>query len=75
MGLFSRNKRQHVRTESPAAEASAASPSHIEQPPPALDPVKELARLENLRDRGELTRDEFDREKRKIQASQSFRRI
>jgi hypothetical protein len=76
MGLFGKKNRKQDRPESAvAAEMSPKSPSPIEQPPPASDPVRELARLENMRDRGELTREEFDREKRKVLASQSFRRI
>ncbi|MDW3212604.1 MAG: SHOCT domain-containing protein [Ilumatobacteraceae bacterium] len=76
MGLFGRKQRKQARPESAvAAEPSPAPPSPLDQPPPAPDPVKELARLESMRDRGELTRDEFDIEKRKVQASQSFRRI
>ncbi len=76
MGLFGKKNRKQDRPESAvAAETNPEPPSPIEPPPPASDPVKELARLESMRDRGELTRDEFNIEKRKIQASQSFRRI
>ena len=76
MGLFSRKRRQQDRPETAVAAAvSPEPPGSAEQLPHAPDPVKELARLESMRDRGELTREEFDREKRKVQASQSFRRI
>lgn len=76
MGLFSRKRRERDRPESAVAAAvSPEPPGTTEQRPHVPDPVKELARLESMRDRGELTREEFDREKRKVQASQSFRRI
>ena len=76
MGLFSK---KHRKQDPPAATASVELtpevPSPKEQLPPAPDPVKELERLEGMRDRGMLSQEEFNVEKRKVQASQSFRRI
>lgn len=80
MGMFGKKKRTQDRSaDSAAADVTSADPSPesatSDETPPAPDPVKELARLENLLDRGMLTREEFDQEKRKVVASQSFRRI
>lgn len=81
VGLFGRKHRNQARPaattppEPASSEVDAEPPSAKEEVPPAPDPVKELQRLENLRDRGELSADEFIIEKRKIQASQTFRRI
>lgn len=76
MGLFSKKQRQQDR---PAAMTSfdpnPDPPSPKEETPPAPDPVRELERLEGMRDRGMLTQEEFDLEKRKVLASQTYRRI
>ena len=76
MGLFSK---KHRKQDRPAAMTSAdVSPepsSSKEQTPSAPDPVKALERLEGMRDRGMLSQEEFDLEKRKVLAAQSYRRI
>ena len=76
MGLFSKkNRKQDRPAETASAELNPEPPAAKEQTPTAPDPVKELERLEGMRDRGMLSPEEFTSEKRKIQASQSFRRI
>jgi hypothetical protein len=76
MGLFKKKKRQPDRpAEMTSADLSPQPPSSEEQFPPASDPVKQLERLEGMRDRGMLSQEEFDLEKRKVLASQSYRRI
>jgi hypothetical protein len=76
MGLFSKkNRKQDRHVEMPTADLNPEPPSSKEQVSPASDPVKDLERLEGLRDRGMLSHEEFDREKRKLLASQSYRRI
>lgn len=82
MGLFSKKHRKQDRPAgTPAAVLNPEPPSPKEVLPPASDsapasdPVKELERLESMRDRGMLSPEDFALEKRKIQASQSFRRI
>lgn len=76
MGLFSKKNRKPERpAATPVSELNPEPPPVQEQAPPTPDPVKELERLEGMRDRGMLTPEEFTIEKRKIQASQSFRRI
>ena len=76
MGLFSKKvRKQDPPAETAPVELAPEPPSPEEQLPPAPDPVKELQRLEAMRDRGMLSQEEFNLEKRKVQASQSFRRI
>ena len=76
MGLFNKKNREEDR---PAGTTPAVlnpqTPSSTEQLPSAPDPVKQLERLEGMRDRGMLSHEEFVLEKRKILASQSYRRI
>ena len=76
MGLFSKKNRKQDRPAGmTSADPNLEPPSPKEQLPTASDPVKELERLEGMRDRGMLSQEEFDREKRKVLASQSYRRI
>ena len=76
MGLFSKkNRKQDRPTGMTSADLNPEPSSSKEQLPTATDPVKELERLEGMRDRGMLSQEEFDREKRKVLASQSYRRI
>ena len=76
MGLFrKKNRKQDRPVGMTSADPNPEPPSSKEQIPPASDPVKELERLEGMRDRGMLSQEEFDREKRKVLASQSYRRI
>jgi Short C-terminal domain len=81
MGLFGK---KHRKQDPPAAvdapkpnpePPSPAPPRQQEEAPPAPDPVKELQRLENMRDRGLLSPEEFTIEKRKVLSAQSYRRI
>ena len=76
MGLFSKKvRKQDPPAETAPVELTPEPATPKEQLPPAPDPVKELERLEGMRDRGMLSQEEFNLEKRKVQASQSFRRI
>ena len=76
MGLFGKKNRKHDRPAvMTTSDLNPEPPSSKEQTPAAPDPIRELARLESMRDRGMLSREEFDREKRKVLASQSYRRI
>ena len=76
MGLFGKKNRQQDRpTEMTSADQDPEPPSSKERLPADPDPVRELGRLEGMRDRGMLSPEEFDREKRKVLASQSYRRI
>ena len=76
MGLFSKKPRKQDRAAGiTSADLNPEPVSPKEQAPPASDPVKELGRLEGMRDRGMLSQEDFDREKRKVLGSQSYRRI
>jgi len=91
MGLFSKKNREPDRpvetpsadlnpepdrpVEMPSADLNPEPSSSKEQPPPVSDPVRQLERLEGMRDRGVLSQEDFDLEKRKVLAAQSYRRI
>ena len=76
MGLFKKKQREpDGPAEMTSADLEPQLPSSEEPVPPAPDPVKQLERLEGMRDRGMLSQQEFDIEKRKVLASQSYRRI
>ena len=76
MGLFNKKNRVQDRPAGTTpADLDPQPPSPTEQLPSAPDPVKQLQQLEGLRDRGMLTHEEFVVEKRKVLASQSYRRI
>jgi len=75
MGLFNKKNRVQDRAAGTTSDLDPQPPNSVEQLPSAPDPVKQLERLEGMRDRGMLSQDEFVREKRKILASQSYRRI
>jgi len=81
--VWRRSTRQNVcRTCGATTLVAISSPvgqqlvdqSSVATTPPASDPVRELERLEGQRDRGMLSQEDFDREKRKILGSQSYRR-
>jgi hypothetical protein len=76
MGLFSKKNRKQDRPAGTAAADLNPEPPQLEgATPTAPDPVRQLERLEGMRDRGALSQEEFDREKREVLASQSYRRI
>ena len=64
--LIARGGKMHERAERQAAQQDQAARAYIQQAAGPQSSADQLAKLADLRDRGVITAEEFDREKAKI---------
>jgi len=66
--LIARGGKMHEHAAQQAQQADAEFRSYVQQAAASQSPADQLAKLADLRDRGVITAEEFDREKAKILA-------
>ena len=67
--LIARGGKMHERAERQAQAQEQQFRSYVQETASSATPADQLAKLADLRDRGVITAEEFDREKAKILAS------
>jgi len=67
--LIARGGKMHERAVQQAQQQDAAARAYIQEAAGSQSPADQLAKLAELRDRGVITADEFERQKAKVLAS------